>query len=381
MILRTRLQAGSIILFLLYISGTAFTQKKHEEDFERFLWDHPETVVVVEEDKAFTEQQYEHAKNQSVFMMARFDNGWVLMMSYFGFKAGIVNNWGIYVSISDPEGNDYWTKAKLKTRDIVFKEDAFYITDGTNTIEGEDDYFRVVIDIEEFSCDLVYENIIPSWKPGDGYDYYDIEMTAFDKRAVVSPWAEVHGRFSFKDEFAMDVEGQGFAEKQLTVNPFTKLNETTYTMRLFSEPGTPPEDRWHLGILENYLHEDYGGDRQARLTFAHDDEWVFTTQDYEIEPFDYRTHEDLPYTYPSKLRIVCDHNGYNLDGTYVATKLFNYTDIMDELPPFFRSFLLLFIDRPVYFRCLGEFMGIITYPDGSTEFIHLLGPYEYIIVK
>ena len=368
-------------LLLVFVTLSAAAQEKHEEDFEQFLWDHPETVVVAESDKAFTSEQYTHAKNQSVFMMARFDNGWILMMSYFGFKAGIVNNWGIYVSLSDPEGNDYFTKQKLKTKDIVFSEDSLFISDGTNIIEGKGGSFRVIMDTDEFSCDLVYQNIIPPWKPGDGYDYYDAEKTAFDKRAVISPWAEVYGSFSFNEISLKAVSGQGFAEKQLTVNPFTKLNETTYTMRLFSSPDTPEEDRWHLGILENYLHEDYGGDRQPRLTFAHNDEWVFTTREYEIHPFDYKTHEDLPYTYPSKVRVVCSQGGYSLDGTYIATKLYNYTDIMDELPPFFRSFLLLFIDRPVYFRCLGEFMGIVTYPDGRTEYLHLVGPYEYIVVK
>ncbi len=373
--------AKRLLPLLLFLSLSAVTADEAiEEDHEQFLWDHPETVVVTEEDKAFTNEEFKHARNHSVFIMARFNNGWVLMMSYFGFKVGFVNSWGIYVSISDPEGNQYWTKHKMKTRDIEFSEDSFYITDGINTIEGENDHFRVTIDIEEFSCDLTYRNIIPAWKPGDGYDYYDEEKTAFDKRAVVSPWAEVSGSFSF-NEISMNVTGQGFAEKQLTVNPFTLLNEITYTMRLFSKPGTPDKDRWHLGILENYLHEDYGGTRQPRLTLAHGDKWVITSRDYEIEPYDYKTYKDLPYSYPSKVRIACDYEGYNLSGTYVTTKLFNYTDILDELPPFFRNFVLIFIDRPVYFRCLGEFMGIMTYPDGSTEYLHLLGPYEYIVVK
>lgn len=373
---------GKIAVILIFtLSSVLYGQNKHEEDFEQFLWDHPETVVVSEADKAFTSEAYPHAKNQSVFMMARFDNGWILMMSYFGFKAGIVNNWGIYVSISDPEGTGYFTKQKLKTKDIVFADDAFFITDGINTIEGEGNSFRVTMDTDEFSCDLVYNNIIPPWKPGDGYDYYDKERTAFDKRAVVSPWADVYGSFTFQKIEQKNLTGQGFAEKQLTVNPFTKLNETTYTMRLFSEPGTPKEDRWHLGILENYLHEDYGGDRQPRLTFARNGEWVFTSRDYDIQPFDYRTHEDLPYSYPSKVRVFCSQDGHTLDGTYISTVLFNYTDIVDELPPFFRSFILLFIQRPIYFRSLGEFMGILTYPDGATEYLHLLGPYEYIVVK
>jgi hypothetical protein len=376
------MKIGKITVILIFtLSSALYGDNKHEADFEQFLWDHPETVVVSEADKAFTSEAYNHAKNQSVFMMARFDNGWVLMMSYFGFKAGIVNNWGIYVSLSDPEGNGYFTKQKLKTKDIVFADDAFFITDGINTIEGEGNSFRVTMDTDEFSCSLVYNNIIPPWKPGDGYDYYDKERSTFDKRAVVSPWADVSGSFSFQNIEQNNLTGQGFAEKQLTVNPFTKLNETTYTMRLFSDPETPKEDRWHLGILENYLHEDYGGDRQPRLTFAHNDDWVFTSRDYDIHPYDYKTHEDLPYTYPSKVRVFCSHDGYTLDGTYISTKLFNYTDIVDELPPFFRSFILLFIQRPVYFRCLGEFMGIVTYPDGTTEYLHLLGPYEYIVVK
>lgn len=347
---------------------------------ESRLWDNPELVTVTTEEAAFTHEEFEHVRNQSVFAMAQFDNGWVLMMSFFGVKAGVVNNWGIYVGVSDPEGNGYFYKYKIRNRDIQFSEDRLYVTDGVNIVRGENGFYNFAIDIDGFSCNLTYLNILPEWKPGDGLDYYDEEKTAFDQRAVISPWANVQGRITVNGT-SMSVTGEGFAEKQLTINPFTKLNPLTYTLRLFSPPEVPREERWHLGLLENYTHEDYGYDRLPRLNLAKGTDWIFTSQNYTVEAYDFRSHPDVPHKYPARLKISCSENGYTLEGTYSSTHLFNVTDIIGELPKFLQRFVLLFMDRPVYYRCIGEFYGIITFPNGEREFIRLLGPYEYIIVK
>ena len=347
---------------------------------ENRLWDHPEEVTITEEELSFTREEFEHVRNQSVFVMARFDNGWVLMMSFFGIKAGIVNNWGIYVGVSDPEGNGYFYKYKIRNRDIQFSEDRLYVTDGDNIVRGGEGFYNFTIDIEGFSCNLTYLNILPEWKPGDGLDYYDEEKTAFDKRAVICPWANVQGEMTVNGN-TMDVAGEGFAEKQLTVNPFTKLNPLTYTLRLFSPPDVQDDERWHLGLLENYTHEDYGYDRLPRLNLAKGDDWIFTSRNYTVEAYDFRSHPSVPYKYPARIKISCTENGYTLEGTYSSTHLFNITDIIGELPKFLQNFVLLFMDRPVYYRCIGEFYGIVTFPSGEREFIRLLGPYEYIIVK
>jgi hypothetical protein len=376
--------AKLLFFTFLYTASALFSGVFAEETLspeqEQFLWDNPELVGVTSEEMAFTYEDFEHIKNQSVFIMARFDNGWVLMLSYFWVRGGVINNWGIYVGVSDPEGNGYFYKHKLNTRDMEFSEDQLYLSDGVNIFRGNEDFYSFRVHIDGFACNLTYLNVLPPWKPGDGVDFYDEEKTAFDKRAVISPWADVQGTMEV-DGREMQVTGQGFAEKQMTINSFFKLNPQTITLRLFSLPGTPREERWHIGILENSTHEDYGNERLPRLTAAKGEEWVLTTMDYEITPENFRENDVVPYNYPTTLRISSSRNGYKIEGTYYGTKLYNITDIIGELPKFFQAFVLLFMERPVYFRMIGEFYGCITFPDGTRESVHLYGPYEYIVVK
>ncbi len=368
------------VIMLTGILSSAAAQTSSAPEDDNYFWNHPEEVTVTPAEMAFTLEEFAHIKNQSVFVMARFDNGWVLIFSYFWVKGGFANQWGIYVGVADPEGNGYFFKEQLKNRNMKFSEEELYISDGENIIRGGENFYNFRIDIEGFSCNLNYLNILPPWKPGTGVDYFDKEKTAFDRRAVISPWAEVQG-FIDVDGKIMDVTGQGFAEKQMTINTFVKLNPLTYSLRLFSPAGTPDDERWHIGILENYTHEDYGKKRLPRLTAAKGREWVLTTMDYEILPEDFKDHPDLPHQYPVKLNIRSEDDGYIIDGTFYATDLFNITDIIGELPKFIQAFVLLFMDRPVYFRLLGEFYGSVTYPDGTRENLHLYGPYEYIVVR
>ena len=372
-----------LCIFSLVLAPAAAQSEGGSGLKEDFLWENPELVSVPDTDTAFEGNSYQHMKNQSVFMMAQFDNGWVLMMSYFWIvpRGGIFQSWGIYATITDPEGNSIFAKEKLRNRDMIYKEDSLYLSDGgKNIVQGDGNFYHAKIDIEGFACDLSFINILPPWKPGDGIDYINQEKTAFTKRIVYSPWADVLGSITVNGE-KMDVKGQGFAEKQLTVNAFNKLNPYLYSLRLFSPPGTPAQDRVRIGVLDETTHEEFGSNRIPRLTVAKGNEWLFTTRAYTLNAYDFRESPLAPYKYPTEVVFYGGGRGYTLRGTYKAHTLFNVTDIIGELPEGVQEFVLLFMDRPVYYRNLGTFEGFLTYPDGRVELLNLVGPYEYLVLK
>ena len=152
-------------------------------------------------------------------------------------------------------------------------------------------------------------------------------------------------------------------------------------MRVYSPEGTDPNDSWHIHMVDILTHPDYGSNRMPRLIVIRGQDYLFATKDYTIEPLDFVFHDDIPYSYPKRLHIFSNTQGYILEGEYSSQKIFNFTDVFAEAPLWLRLILLLFLDRPVYFRCLGEFRGKLTLPDGSTERLHLYGPYEYVIVR
>jgi hypothetical protein len=113
----------------------------------------------------------------------------------------------------------------------------------------------------------------------------------------------------------------------------------------------------------------------------HNGEYVFLTPDYELIPQDFQKKSDYPIAYPTTIRISAADRGYTLEGTYSSTSLFHYMDVFDEIPPVIRAIILLFFDRPVFFRLRGVFNGEVTFPDGESRTITLFGPYHYIVTK
>lgn len=349
---------------------------------ESFFWDNPYEIQVTGKDMSFTDEIFKNVRNQNIFFMTRFNNGWVFMTSFFGFRtrSGFIDQWGIYVVVTDPEGNQFFATHEIKRRDIEFATDRLSITDGKSSIYGGGMYYRVIYDIPGFACDLTYRNILPPWKPGDGMEYFTDDGEVYEMRTVNSPWAEVTGTMTFEGK-EVNVEGEGYSEFSMLIVPFRYMNPALHAIRVFSPDGTPENERWHLGILDYLNHDHWGGDRFPRLILGHGNEFVITTKDYSITELDWTPAPDTPWEYPRRLDISYRKNGYIFEGTYRSHLIFNITDIFAEIPEFIQEFLLLFMSRPVYIRNLGEFEGTLITPEGRLYRIHLYGPYEYLLTK
>ena len=179
----------------------------------------------------------------------------------------------------------------------------------------------------------------------------------------------------------MKVEGQGYGDRALIVNPLNRLNPLLISMRLYSEDEVEPEDCRHIQLLEIETHPEYGVGRMSRLLVAGGREYLFRTEEFSVEPLDFTSSDLTSYSYPRRLRVFAESRGYKLDGEFISHHLCSVTDVMNESPLWLRLILILFLDRPVYFRCIGEFKGELKRPDGSKEQLRLFGPYEYVVVR
>jgi hypothetical protein len=226
----------------------------------------------------------------------------------------------------------------------------------------------------------MFTNILDSWKPGDGIDYLTPDKQNFMIRILSSPWATVRGDLSF-DNRSLRIKGVGYGEKSLIIGPLTRQNPYLHAFRVFTDNDVEDEDRWFIGLLDTRSHESFGGFRIPRLNVAKGNEWLFTTYEYTLTPSGYDSPPDMPYSYPTILKLYANNGTYELEGEYRTGVLFNVTDVINEIPPILRPLALIFVKRPIYFRFLGNFNGWIRYPDGSREQLYLHGPYEYVIVR
>ena len=377
------LMAFSLSFLPLISSGAQGGQEEPAID-EAPLWQNPAQVRVEDREMAFSNESFSNPKNDFVFFMSRFNDGWVLMASLFRTKNPLFDRWGAYAVVSDPEGHSHWATIEMNGRDITFDTKRLALSDGTNSIKNSDEggnrIYQIHCDFGGFACNLVFENLLPPWKPGDGIEYLSGDRKAFQRQVVCSPWAVVTGSLSLEGK-RIAVRGQGFMEKGLFVNPINKLDPKVTSIRLFSTDETDLENRWFIELHESEKHPSYGSGRISRLLVAHGKDWVLTSREFSFEASDFTGIPEVPYTYPRIVRLGCESNGYRLDGEYVVATLFNFTDVLSELPEKIQQVLRIFIQRPVYFRSLGEFRGRLITPNGITHELHLFGPSEYVIVE
>ncbi len=372
----------AVFAFIFAFAQTA-VNAENITDYSR--WNDLDYTIADDRSMAFTEMQYDHAMSDSVYAMAVFEDGRVFMFSLFHYDALLFDSWGVYMLLAEPDGATHWKTERLRKKTLAVSHETLSVSTGDNTVTGGGRYYRIRWHIENMAVDLTYRNILDPWMPDDGTDVLSEDGTVFQTRSVFTPWAEVTGTITIEDR-TFRVSGEGMAEKTIIVNRLSRFNPELLSMRVFGVTRevlnrTPGPANFHIGLLDSTAHPSYGSQRIPRLFTVGDSTWLFATGDYEIDITQTRLSENGPYEYPTVFSLEAHAQGYTLSGEYRVERLFNITDIIDEVPGWLRPLILIFINRPVYFRCLGFFDGTLTSPDGTTEPFLLYGPYEYVIVR
>jgi len=349
-------------------------------------WNHPLDNPAPPESMAFTTDRYRTAMSDSAFCMAMFDDGSVMMFSLFHYETRLFERWGIYLLLSQVDGETIWVSESIDEDSIEFASDRLHITAGENVLSGEGMRYRLDWSAGDLTIALQFENLLPPWMLGDGLDVLGDPRRSFQRRAVFSPWAKVRGTVAIARDgvsIEREVVGEGMGEKSIIVNGLNRFNPELISMRVFgfSHEGSDVElaEGLHIGLLDSTAHPAYDSIRLPRLFVARDGAWLFSSGSYEIDFLEMDRVEGLPYEYPVRFSLVAHGSEYELTGEYSVDRLFNTTDILAELPGLLRRLVLLFVDRPVYYRTTGTFVGTLTHPDGHEESIRLYGPYEYVV--
>jgi hypothetical protein len=366
----------ALVLALLSVGVAAVAADSVVADY---LWDHPEEVVVSAEELAFTTEKFAHAKNESIFVMGYFNDGWVVMFSVFHIDAKVLDRWGMYLLVAEPGGKSYWRTETPAEKDIVMGSDHFSYSDGTTYIEDSEERLVLRCSIDGIYCDLVLDKRMPAWKPGTGKEEYTDDGDAFQRKAVLVPLADLSGTITVGEK-AVTVSGRGYAERTLFVNSLTRHQPYLHALRLYTPQETADDESLHIGLHQAVLSKAYGSREITRLVVARDDTWLFTTRDYVFEPLSYYLPDFSPYEYPVRFRLSAQKNGYTLEGVLEERVFFHFTDIFSSLPKWARAILVVFFERPVFYRYVADFSGTLTDPDGTVRSLTMSGPFEYVVV-
>ncbi len=337
------------------------------------------TATLLPAEYAFFDREHQHAASNNLFYICVLDDGWILIFDIFHYTFGLFEKWGMYVIPADGSSLADTITHELDRRSLRRDDKRLFVSDGRITFSGDGKTFRFAAGYEDFSCDLSFTNIMPPWKRRDGYHFVGENGAVFIYRVVPSPWARVSGTFTVNG-ITRKAEGDAYGDRSFQVFPPFRIDPLIVSMRCFSNPSVRGS-RWHLNLIEHVSHKSFGSDRDSLLMLARDGEWVHIAEDYRISYSDWREEAGIPYQYPGVIRIESETDGCRFSGTFTASSLFNYTDVLDEVPAPLRPIALLIIKRPVFFRMAGRFSGRFTDTEGMTFPFDLYGVFEYVVTQ
>ncbi|UCF98251.1 MAG: hypothetical protein JSV89_01645 [Spirochaetaceae bacterium] len=342
-------------------------------------WAHPQQLRLTEADLLFNDPFTKLFGSRAFHFLGRLDNGTQYVINVFRWQYAFLGGWGMSVLIVQRDGSTYICEEKIPDREVTVAEDRFSIRIGNSSFEGADGRYRVRIQQEEFACELLVRSLLPLWQPGDGYVFLTEGGDVYMRLGVHCPWAVTSGYMVIRDNW-MSAAGQCYGDRSRHSYSISRMSSPTLAFRGFTEAQIPPEERWFLSVLQYTAHPGYGSKRIPVLILAHGGRWVFTTKDYELETADFHSPERSSLAFPHRYNLRASCSGYRLEGQFVVTDLYHLTDIFTRLPGVFRPVVSLFFKRPVIFRTVGYFQGVVTHPDGSLERLYLPGQCEYSIV-
>jgi hypothetical protein len=343
-------------------------------------WDHPESVAVSVEE-LFPNPRYSHDwQARSFFYVGRLDNGTFFVFNLFHWSLSPIQSWGLLVLVTDERGRFFKYDGSLPAGGNAMKGEGFDFRFGDNLFESHGSQHRVRIELKGFSCDLWMRNLLPPWKPGDGWAVYDKSGRMYNRYAIPAPWAEVWGTMNVFEE-TMDASGQCTWDSSLTVQPLNRPNSPGFYIRAFSTAETPVGDRLFIDMLYTYTDKIYGGTALPILIVARGGVWAFTTKDFSFRPDDWVPLNDPPYPYPGRFHLSAEKAGWSLEGEFVAERLYSLTDVFQRLPRIMRALAALFVKRPVLYRMVGALRGRLVAPDGTVAELDLPAHGEYVVIK
>jgi hypothetical protein len=340
-------------------------------------WEHPNELRLTEDEMFPRTPYHDDWQSRSYYWMGRLDAGYVVVINPFQWHFGAFGTWGMYLIVLDPQGRVFTWDGKIGDGTPEVASRGMRVSAANGRFESRGGEHRWVVDVPGFSCDLTFTNVLPAWKPGGGTAWFDDEHYTF--YSMPAPWADLAGTMTVNGE-TVDATGQCMLDSSETLLPVARVNSGGQAARVWSPPGTPRDDRWHIGALITIPHRGYGLQKLPMLMVAHGDRWVFTTREFTFDVVDEAVLDDPPYPYPARIVVRAHDQGCVLEGVFTFETVYCITDVFQRLPKVFRTIASWFVKRPVITRNLARFEGTVTLPDGSVSILDLSGQAEFVIV-
>jgi hypothetical protein len=261
---------------------------------------------------------------------------------------------------------------------VEMRPGSAYIRLGKSIFDGKAPNYKMHFEVEGFVADLSFQNMVSTWKPGNGVTYYTEDKKVFYENSVILPFARLSGKITY-DGKTIDGAGWGYGDRAHSNLSFFNQNESIFAIRGF--PKSPDAPKFAMSMLEYKANKAYGSLRIPWIIIESDKKYLVATKNYTITPSDFRKDPITGYTYPWRLEVSGQDRGVSFRFVSQAQALKETLDVINELPAYLRPIVKKFFSRPVFYRYTGTLTGMITLADGTKIPLDLSGYSEVTFIQ
>jgi hypothetical protein len=227
-----------------------------------------------------------------------------------------------------------------------------------NRVWGGGNTYHYQLDEPEMKLLLNLENVLPSYKFGDGavkfYNDKSAEWTLGINcpRAVSSGTLEAGGK-------TYNMKGRGYHDHGWATIKLPSFIKKWFTVRIF-------HDKYTVVFHHQYITPKFGGGNIKFGFFGTENAIITPLRDFIYEPKSYRP-DTSPYKIPTELEIAFEGNGWKVSGNIVEEKFLESIDVLGQVSWPVRMLIKAFYTNPFLIRYMGHYELDVTGPEGKTE--------------
>jgi hypothetical protein len=314
----------------------------------------------LEPDELFYHPREEFFYGENWHHMAKLDQGYVIYSNVFITNMGLSRpSCAVEFSILAPDGKIFTSKRDYQKERINASTSSYSIQVAENSLGGEHPSYRLHLEQDGMVVDLVFQNLLPGWKYNSGIIYFGKDRQQFWKYVITSPSATVNGTLRF-DGQEIAVSGFGFQDHSLMNIAVTAFSNRWVHFRCFSDQHT-------IIITEILTDQDYEPSRITLALVAEGDRIIYQGKQATIKLSDPVMDHEYRYAYPRYIGYQVSDETFSLIGSVEVKRLLERMAVLSHLNPVLRGVVHTFIAKPVYYRCLNEYVMIYEYGEDSTR--------------
>ena len=286
--------------------------------------------------------------NEKWHFMAQFDNGWVFYSNIMITNIATSKySGGVEFSLYSPEGKIYTSKIDYGPAQVRASRERYQVEVAGNRIGGE--YPRYYLDLDQggIKVNLVFENQVPGWKPGDGMIWFDEGKQKFWKYVITSPRAKVSGSITIAGK-KIPLQGYGLQD-------YSKMNisASDYSTRWLHIRIWGPD--YSVIYTELDVPEKYGGKTVKFGLVTDAEKIILQSRDWSVTPVKSEYDEKYKKRYPKEIELKVQGDKVSLSGNLKLVRVLERMDVFAQLNVALKTIVYTFIAKPVFYRCLNNY--------------------------